>query len=115
MVRAVTNPSQAVEGTSYALGVSPVEQLSQPPPATHFYYFTKLYKGFTPMNEDNFVTPETLPLVLSVPDLAKILHIGRNSAYQLVNSGRIRAIRIGKNIRIPQSALLEYLNHPEKT
>ena len=50
-----------------------------------------------------------LPLVLSVPELAAVLHIGRNAAYELVNSGKIRSIRIGKNIRIPQSALLDYL------
>ena len=51
-----------------------------------------------------------LPLVLSVPELASVLHIGRNAAYELVNTGKIRSIRIGKNIRIPQSALLDYLN-----
>lgn len=54
--------------------------------------------------------PENLPLVLSVLELASILHIGRNTAYGLVNTGQIRCIRIGKNIRIPQSALLDYLN-----
>ena len=54
--------------------------------------------------------PDNLPLVLSVPELASVLHIGRNAAYELVNSGTIRSIRIGKNIRIPQSALLDYLN-----
>ena len=57
--------------------------------------------------EQNF---NTLPLVLSVPELAAVLHIGRNAAYELVNTGKIRSIRIGKNIRIPQSALLDYLN-----
>lgn len=60
-------------------------------------------------------THEPLPLVLSVPELAKVLHIGRNSAYNLVNSGQIRIVRIGKNIRIPQSALLEYLNRSQET
>ena len=59
----------------------------------------------TQINLDN------LPLVLSVPDLAAVLRIGRNSAYQLVSSGQIRSLRIGKNIRIPQAALLEYLSH----
>ena len=54
--------------------------------------------------------PDNLPLVLSVPELACVLNIGRNAAYELVNSGIIRSIRIGKNIRIPQSALLDYLN-----
>lgn len=61
------------------------------------------------------VAPNTLPLVLSVPELAEILHISRNSAYQLANSGCIRIIRIGKTIRIPQSALLEYLNRGAET
>ena len=37
----------------------------------------------------NHDTIQQLPLVLSVPQLAGILHIGRNSAYQLVNSGEI--------------------------
>lgn len=63
----------------------------------------------------NHDTIQQLPLVLSVPQLAGILHIGRNSAYQLVNSGEIRCIHIGKNIRIPQSALLEYLENASQT
>ena len=54
-----------------------------------------------------------LPLVLSVPELAEVLHIGRNAAYELVKSGQIRCVRIGRNIRIPQSALLDYLNRPD--
>lgn len=52
---------------------------------------------------------DNIPLVMSVPEVAEILHIGRNSAYQLVHSGQLRCIRIGRTIRIPQAALLEYL------
>lgn len=59
----------------------------------------------------NQITPENLPLVLSVSDLAEVLHIERNAAYDLVNTGQIRCIRIGKNIRIPQSALMEFLDN----
>ena len=55
----------------------------------------------------------SLPVVLSVPELAEVLHIGRNAAYGLVKSGQIRCIRIGKNIRIPQTALMDYLNHTD--
>lgn len=58
------------------------------------------------------ITPNDLPVVLSVPQLAEVLQIGRNSAYDLVKSGQIRSIRIGRTIRIPQAALLEYLNNP---
>jgi excisionase family DNA binding protein len=60
--------------------------------------------------EENFAVTHSLPLVLSVADLAQVLQIGRNAAYELVNSGQIRIIRIGKNIRIPQASLLEYLD-----
>lgn len=52
---------------------------------------------------------DELPVVLSVSDLAKVLQIGRTSAYALVNSGAIRILRIGKSIRIPRNALLDYL------
>lgn len=61
------------------------------------------------MNKKNSITSENLPVVLSVQQLAEVLQIGRNSAYDLVKSGQIRSIRIGKTIRIPQAALLEYL------
>ena len=54
---------------------------------------------------------EELPLVLSVRDLQKILHIGHCSAYALVNSGAIRSFRIGKNIRIHREDFVEYLKH----
>lgn len=61
------------------------------------------------MNKKISIPSENLPVVLSVQQLAEVLQIGRNSAYDLVKSGQIRSIRIGKTIRIPQAALLEYL------
>ena len=47
--------------------------------------------------------------ILTVPDVAKILRIGRNAAYELVSSGAIRSIRIGNRIRITREDLQEYL------
>ena len=64
------------------------------------------------MNKTISITSENLPVVLSVQQLAEVLQIGRNSAYDLVKSGQIRSIRIDRTIRIPQAALLEYLNNP---
>ena len=61
------------------------------------------------MNKKISIISENLPVVLSVQQLAEVLQIGRNSAYDLVKSGQIRSIRIGKTIRIPQATLLEYL------
>ena len=52
---------------------------------------------------------DELPLALSVEDLMPILNIGRNTAYELVRSGQIRSIRIGRQLRIPKDAVQEYL------
>ena len=50
-----------------------------------------------------------LPMTLRVEDLMPLLGIGRNTAYELIRSGRIRSVRIGRQIRIPRDALLEFL------
>lgn len=52
---------------------------------------------------------DDLPLVLTVPELGKVLRLGKDSTYALVNSGAIRSRRSGRNIRIPRSAVEEYL------
>lgn len=53
---------------------------------------------------------DELPLTLRVEDLMSILDVGRNTAYELVRCGMIRSIRIGKQLRIPKDALVEYLS-----
>ena len=54
-----------------------------------------------------------LPMTLRVEDLMPILGIGRNTAYELIRSGQIRSVRIGRQIRIPRDALLEFLDGRE--
>ena len=50
-----------------------------------------------------------LPLVLRVEDLMPVLDIGRNTAYELVRSGQIRSVRVGRQICVPKDAIREYL------
>lgn len=52
---------------------------------------------------------EQLPLVLRVNDLMTVLGIGRNSAYTLIRSGQLKAIRIGSSYRVSRSELLRFL------
>ena len=47
-------------------------------------------------NEKKYTSIDQLPLVLSVEDLADVLGIGINSAYELVRSGKVGSIRIGR-------------------
>ena len=57
----------------------------------------------------NYRSYDELPLTLRVEDLMPILNIGRNTAYELVRSGKIRSIRIGRQLRIPKDAIQDYL------
>ena len=50
-----------------------------------------------------------LPMVMHVEELATLLDIGRNAAYELVRSGKIAYLRIGITIRIPREAVINYL------
>ena len=59
---------------------------------------------------NKYCSLDDLPLTLRVEDLMPILDIGRNTAYELVRSGLIRSIRIGRQLRIPRDAVVEFLN-----
>ena len=59
--------------------------------------------------ETKYHSYDDLPTVMTVEDLMPILHSGRNSAYALVHSGKIKCVRIGKQIRIPRDALIAFL------
>ena len=59
--------------------------------------------------EKKYRSFDDLPLALRVEDLIPILGIGRNTAYELVRSRKIRSIKIGRQIRIPRDAIVEYL------
>lgn len=60
--------------------------------------------------ESKYRSFDELPLTLRVEDLMPVLGIGRNTAYELVRCGKIRSIRIGRQLRIPKDALIEYLS-----
>ena len=61
-----------------------------------------------PMNKKG--SNESEPVVIQVKDLVPLLLISHNTAYELVRSGQIRSIRIGRSYRIPREAVTEYLS-----
>jgi excisionase family DNA binding protein len=52
---------------------------------------------------------DNLPLVMTVDDVMKILGIGKNTAYELLREGQIGSVRVGRQLRIPRSALVSFL------
>ncbi len=60
-----------------------------------------------------YTTFEQLPLVLSVEQLAQVLEIGKNYAYELVRCGEIQSIRVGHRFRIPKESVVAYISTPQ--
>ena len=52
---------------------------------------------------------ESNKLTFTVEETAKILGIGRNSAYEAVARGEIPVIRVGKRLLVPKAALEKLL------
>ena len=53
------------------------------------------------------------PGAYRVEEVAKLLQIGRNKAYELANNGTFPVMKFGKLIRIPKAAFDEWLNESE--
>jgi len=53
---------------------------------------------------------ETYKDVVTVRELAAMLDVGRNTAYELVRAGIVPSIKIGRQIRIPKTAVIAYVN-----
>ena len=62
------------------------------------------------VKNQKYCSVEDIPLILKVNDIMSLLDIGRNTAYELLRCGKIRSIRIGKQLRIPKEAVIEYIS-----
>jgi len=51
-------------------------------------------------------------LTLTVEETAKLLGIGRQLAYEMVKTGDIPSIRLGKRVLVPRRALEKLLEQP---
>ena len=58
------------------------------------------------MNKSSYKTYDDLPLMLSVPDVAKVLGISRAGAYKLTHSREFPSMKVGSRIIIPKDKFL---------
>lgn len=49
------------------------------------------------------------PDLLSIASMQSALGIGRTKAYQLINDGTIKHMRIGKSIKIPKLVIIDFI------
>lgn len=52
-----------------------------------------------------------VPDMLDIHDLQRVMHIGRSTAYRLIQEEKIRHIKIGKKIIIPKRYLLVFIEN----
>lgn len=48
--------------------------------------------------------------IITVDELCELLYIGKNAAYKILNSGELKAFRIGRTWKISKANLVEYIN-----
>jgi excisionase family DNA binding protein len=49
------------------------------------------------------------PLLLTIPQAAAVLAVGRTTVYKLVGAGDLEAVHIGRSVRIPVSTVEEFV------
>jgi excisionase family DNA binding protein len=57
---------------------------------------------------------ESDSLILTPTETAKLLRIGRGTAYEQIRLGTIPSIRLGRRILIPKAALMKMLEEVEE-
>lgn len=66
------------------------------------------------MDMDSFIlsttnTDDESSILMTAPELADYLGIGRNRAYDLLRNGEIKGFRIGCSWKVSKAAVLQYI------
>ena len=64
------------------------------------------------MQTTNPATGPTRPVTLTVPQVAALLGIGRNTVYRALQNGEIRAVRVGRAVRVRTADVEALLGQP---
>lgn len=60
------------------------------------------------MNNKNYYNIESLPVMLTVTDLSRLLRVSRNTAYNIISEGKIPHTMVGRQIRIYREDALTF-------
>lgn len=61
------------------------------------------------MKRGEFSLFEEYKDVVNIEELSQMLNIGKNKAYELINSSKIKSFKIGKIHKIPKIWIIEYI------
>jgi excisionase family DNA binding protein len=54
--------------------------------------------------------PEPAPLLLTIPDAGRLLGLGRTTMYELIGSGEVEVVHIGRAARIPLESVERFVD-----
>jgi excisionase family DNA binding protein len=54
------------------------------------------------------------PLLLTIPEVAKLLHLGRTKVYRLIADEGLPVMRFGRAVRVPHSLLQQWIEQREQ-
>jgi len=54
------------------------------------------------------------PLLLTIPQAAATLAVGRTTVYELIGAGDLEAVHIGRSARVPMAALKDYVERQQR-
>lgn len=54
------------------------------------------------------------PLLLTIPQAAAVLAVGRTTVYELIGAGDLEAVHIGRSARVPVAALEDYVERQRR-
>lgn len=63
----------------------------------------------------NALRLDALPDVLTVVEFARLMRIGRNSAYEAIRRGDVGSVRIGRRVVVPRTAVLALLRSENRS
>ena len=49
------------------------------------------------------------PLLLTIPQAARVLAVGRTTVYELIGAGELEAVHIGRSVRVPVVAVRAFV------
>ena len=56
-----------------------------------------------------------LPLMLTIMDIAELLRVSKNTAYNFVKTGMVPSIKVGHQIRVYREDMLNYIKASSQT
>jgi excisionase family DNA binding protein len=55
------------------------------------------------------------PLLLTIPQAAAVLSVGRTTVYELIGAGDLEAVHIGRSVRVPVADLHAFVARQRRT